>query len=379
MYPLPPLFCQLWRWLLSLVGLLLALLCSAQPGLARPEILSPPPSSTIYARESTSHMVIRQQAHEGIKQTRVRKGDLLFSPLRIKPLDGYYYLHFSLPLTPGKNTFELLPIGEEITLTYRPLRSLLNANFKSPGVFLFHGQQLLPEVCGQCHQGKEKLGSKEGDNLCISCHKSILANNWQHSPAATLQCLSCHKKDDSSLQVAIPAGKVESSCFKCHISKKAWLGMAHIHGPVGTGDCTVCHNPHADQNSSQLWADGKAKLCVSCHTDKIELLDEKKSVYYTHGILEGGGCIACHSPHATEHRFQLYKPINELCVGCHTSFKGVVKGHPVGGHPVQGVKDPRRPERVFACTSCHNPHGSDYKFLLIGDVLGGQVCSQCHY
>ena len=31
------------------------------------------------------------------------------------------------------------------------------------------------------------------------------------------------------------------------------------------------------------------------------------------------------------------------------------------------------------CSTCHNPHGSDYKFLLIGDILGGQVCSQCHY
>lgn len=371
--PRPPLF--------RLLVLLLLIATMPPLAMATPEILSPPPSSTIYARDPSTHMIIRQQANEGIKQTRVRKGDLLFSPLRIKPHKGDYYLHFRLPLKPGKNHFEILPAGEEITINYRPLRSLLNVDFSNKNVFLFHRKQVLPEVCSQCHQGNPKLFTPQTPDLkfCIKCHGNIIEKNWQHSPAATLKCLSCHETNSSPLQIAIPVGKVESACFTCHTSKKAWLGMAHIHGPVGTGDCTVCHNPHADQNPNQLWADGKAQLCVSCHTDKESLVSGENSVYYTHGILEGSGCVACHSPHATENRFQLYKPINKLCVGCHTSFKGIVKGHPVGGHPVQGVKDPRRPERMFTCTSCHNPHGSDYKFLLIGDVLGGQVCSQCHY
>ena len=351
---------------------------------AAPEIIVPPPSATVYARQPTTHLVVRQQKNESIRRTRVRKDDLLFAPQGIwQSKKGEYYLHFRLPLTPGKNSFELVPAGKDINVKYRPLRSLLNVNFDGKNVFLFHRDNLLPESCKECHKDKPAKNSKPIDSqaqpLCFSCHKNIIENNWKHSPAATLQCRSCHQETSDPNKIAIPVGKVETSCFQCHVSKKSWLKMGHIHGPVGTGDCTVCHNPHADQNPSQLWAEGKDVICVACHTDKKDLLAEDSSTYYIHGIIKGGGCIACHSPHATEHRFQLYKPINELCVGCHTSFKDVVKGHPVGGHPVQGVKDPRRPERAFACTSCHNPHGSDYKFLLIGDILGGQVCSQCHY
>jgi predicted CXXCH cytochrome family protein len=351
---------------------------------AAPEILVPPPAATIYARQPTTHLVVRQQQNDSISRTRVRKDDLLFSPQGIwQAKNGAYYLHFRLPLVPGKNSFELIPAGKNVVIKYRPLRSLLNVNFDEKGVSLFHRNELLPASCKECHHDKPAQPSKPIDEqaqpLCFECHKNIVENNWKHSPAATLQCRACHQETPDPNKITIPAGKVETSCFQCHVSKKAWLKMDHIHGPVGTGDCTVCHNPHADQNRAQLWAEGKDVICVACHTDKKDLLAEDSSTYYIHGIIKGGGCIACHSPHATDHRFQLYKPINELCVGCHTAFKDVVKGHPVGGHPVQGVKDPRRPERTFSCTSCHNPHGSDYKFLLIGDILGGQVCSQCHY
>jgi predicted CXXCH cytochrome family protein len=351
---------------------------------AASEILVPPASATVYARQPFTHLIVRQQADENISRSRIRQDGLLLAPQGIwQSKKGEYYLHFRLPLTPGKNSFELIPSGQEVKVRYKPLRSLINANLQGKGVFLFHQKELLPASCQECHHEKvdpqARAVSSLAQPLCIGCHKNIIAENWKHSPAATLQCRSCHQQSADPNQITIPVGKVESSCFQCHVNKEAWLKMAHIHGPVGTGDCTVCHNPHSDQNPSQLWAEGKSQLCVACHTDKKDLLAEDSSTYYIHGILKGGGCVACHSPHATENRFQLYKPINELCVGCHTAFKGIEKGHPVGGHPVQGVKDPRRPERAFACTSCHNPHGSDYKFLLIGDVLGGQVCSQCHY
>jgi predicted CXXCH cytochrome family protein len=351
---------------------------------AKAEVLVPKYPATIYARLPSTHLVVRQQAGENVTRTRIRKDDLLFAPQGVwKSKSGEYYLHFRLPLDPGKNELELIPSGQKIRIKYKPLRSLINVNLNAKNVFLFHRDELLPSACMECHKKKAKpiTGgiSDLSQPLCMECHKNVIDNNWKHSPAATLQCATCHQAGNDPNKITIPVGKVESSCFQCHVNKAAWLKMAHIHGPVGTGDCTVCHNPHADQNESQLWAEGKAEICVACHTDKKELLAEDSSIYYIHGIIKGGGCVACHSPHATENRFQLYKPINELCVGCHTSFKGVVKGHPVGGHPVQGVKDPRRPERTFSCTSCHNPHGSDYKFLLIGDILGGQVCSQCHY
>lgn len=350
------------------------------------EVLAPTPSSIIYARKPATHIIVRLSGEDekSLGQLRIRSGDILFSPQGSWSANNSHFVHYQVPLKPGENSFEVLPAGKKINVKYRPLRSLLNVDFDAKGVFLFHRDELLPQNCTPCHDPKKiKTGngvSNEPQPLCISCHKSVLENvSWQHSPALNTQCLSCHQKEGQPLKVTIPGGKVETVCFRCHTAKKAWLGKAHIHGPVGTGDCTVCHNPHGDNNHSQLWADGKAELCVACHTDKKTLLQKEGGPKRIHGILTGAGCIACHDPHATQNQFQLTKPINELCTSCHTSLAGVTRGHPVGGHPVEGVKDPRRPERMFACTSCHNPHGSGYKFLLIGDILGGHVCSQCHY
>ncbi len=349
------------------------------------EIITPKDGAIIYARQPTTHMVISQKENRGLKQLRVSDGNIVISALGVWQESGTYYVHFRIPLRAGKNRFEILPSGKKITIKYRPLRSLLNANFNAKNVYLFHRDKLLPKACTSCHDPNKITPNKglsgEAQPLCYSCHKNILEKTtWQHSPAANTLCLACHQESTKPMQITIPKGKVEAVCFKCHVNQKNWLNMGHVHGPVGTGDCTVCHNPHGDNNHSQLWADGKVDICVACHTDKKELTaQEGETTQYAHGILSGSGCVACHSPHATENRFQLYKPINELCTGCHPSFKGVTRGHPVGGHPVDGVLDPRRPERMFSCTSCHNPHGSDYRFLLIGDILGGHVCSQCHY
>ncbi|HIJ78268.1 MAG: cytochrome c3 family protein [Desulfobulbaceae bacterium] len=372
------------------IGLLVCLFFSAtllspRPALAEePEILSPPADAIIYARGPLTHVIVRQKDTRTANQVRIRTSDdTLIAPVRIQPGKDYSYIHFEVPLIPGKNLFEITPSGKELSVKYRPLRSLLNAKFNAKNVYLFHRTEAIPASCSQCHN-PDKIKPLEGISgqaqpLCYSCHKNILDQAvWKHSPAVNMQCLACHQKSESPLTISIPEGKVESTCFKCHTNKKSWLAKNHIHGPVGTGDCTVCHNPHGDNYYSQLWADGKAELCVACHTDKKTLIEDDSPIYYIHGILKGAGCTICHSPHATDIRFQLYKPINELCTSCHTALKGVTKGHPVGGHPNTGVKDPRRPERMLACTSCHNPHGSDFKFLLIGDILGGHVCSQCH-
>ena len=155
--------------------------------------------------------------------------------------------------------------------------------------------------------------------------------------------------------------------------------MKHIHGPVGTGDCTICHDPHGGNNRFQLWADGKGKLCVICHEDKKKYLAvTPRQKLKVHGILTARGCVACHSPHATDYKFQLFAEINDLCVSCHTELKGLKKGHPSAGHPLVGVEDPRRLGTSMSCTSCHNPHGSDYSYLLIGENRGGLICAKCH-
>jgi len=369
-----------------LLALLLALapLWPISAPAAGAEILVPPDKALIHAKNPAVTVVVRVKGAARQEKLQIRSGDLLFSPQGMWPVEGNWYAHFQVPLKAGSNTFELLPAGKTVTVTFRPLRSLMQINRKERNYYQFHGEKLLPAACAQCHDTEKitRPGKAEeaAQSFCFSCHGSVLGKTpWQHSPAVNFQCLACHKQGDEPLRIAIPAGKVEDTCFRCHINKKSWLDKKHIHGPVGTGDCTICHNPHGDINRGQLWAEGKDSLCVACHTDKRNMVSRDNPAFYVHGILRGIGCTICHDPHAEDHRFMLHKPINDLCVSCHTSLAGVTRGHPVGGHPVAGAKDPRRPERNFTCTSCHNPHDSNFKYLLIGDILGGHICSQCHY
>lgn len=354
-------------------------------GAGEAEILFPSDKAVLHAKNPEVHVVVRLKGGLALGQLRLKSNGRLHAPQGLWPgRQGLHYAHFRLPLKPGVNSAELVPGGATLSVTYRPLRSLLQVNFKDRGVYQFHRNELLPAECVQCHDpaGAGRPAPAEDDvrAFCSSCHGNLVPKDaWQHGPTVNFQCLACHKEPGETLKISISGGKVEDLCYRCHVNKKKWLQQKHVHGPVGTGDCTVCHNPHGDINKGMLWAEGKDALCVACHTEKKTMLGGENPPNYVHGIARGLGCTACHDPHASGHRFQLYRAINDLCVSCHTRLAGVSRGHPVGGHPVAGARDPRRPERTFTCASCHNPHDSNFKYLLIGDIMGGHICSLCHY
>ncbi len=376
------------RGILLLVSILLAFSPGQDlPALAGPiTVLTPKATCTILARDPGTTLVLKISDQKDLDKLKINVGATTLKPFGKWGKGGVFYPHFRLPLKPGKNVYEIVPWYKVLKINYRPLRSLLHVKMDDPAVFMFHRTGIVPKGCVQCHtetipQDVNISAALYGpfDPRCISCHKKLVTNSkWQHGPAANWLCMYCHEADNNTKGITIFSGKPVDLCLKCHVRGRKWLKMSHVHGPVGTGDCTACHNPHGNKYEFQLWANGNGDLCVACHTDKKKYLEET-SAFYVHGILTGKGCTICHSPHATEYRFQLYKPINKLCEGCHTMLKGITRGHPVGGHPVTGPKDPKRKGRKFSCTSCHNPHGSEYRFLLIGDILGGHVCSKCHY
>jgi len=356
-------------------------------------ILTPLADSVVYAREPETHLVVKVANAGDLARLHIEGGTEVRQLGRWQH-DESYYVHFALGLKPGRNSFTVAPFNQRIKFSYRPLRTLINIDFAPPAVYRFHRNQKMPAECGHCHTDQlpadsaidpKRLRQMYGDFSfspeCYSCHKKLANGSaWQHSPAANLLCKTCHEEQANPGRVIIPGGKPAELCFECHVYARNWNTMGHMHGPTGTGDCTICHNPHGDKYQYQLWAEGQAELCVACHRDKQRFLVTPVSARFKpHGILQGAGCVACHSPHATETRFQLYKPINELCGGCHVKMKGLKRGHPVGGHPLSGVKDLRRPDRELACSGCHNPHGSEFMYLLIGDNLGGHVCSKCHH
>ncbi len=360
------------------------------------EVLSPSPGGkeTVKARRSSSHLVIRaadkaEAANLEVGRVINRDGDTkTVAPVGTYEKDGAVYVHYVLDLKKGRNIYALNPGEKELVIRYQPLRTLLKLDPDDPDAYLFHRTDVVPSACALCHD--EKLPGdanldvetlrKNADfsPVCYSCHRRLTSGNkWLHGPAAAVACMTCHRKGDSGRKITTLTGRVDETCFSCHINRSRWMKKSFIHGPVATGDCTVCHDPHGADFPFMLWADPKMDICIACHTNK-KGLKRKKSGFVEHGILAGQGCSACHSPHATNHRFQLAAPVNEVCASCHVSMKGISSGHPVGKHPLYLPVDPRRKDREFTCASCHNPHGAKYKNLLIGSVLGGHVCSKCH-
>jgi predicted CXXCH cytochrome family protein len=70
-----------------------------------------------------------------------------------------------------------------------------------------------------------------------------------------------------------------------------------------------------------------------------------------HAPYESGQCDVCHEGGGRGRApGRIAKAGNALCFDCHDEFKKTVKGHPAA---------------ASACTSCHSPHNSRKKKLLL--------------
>jgi len=152
-------------------------------------------------------------------------------------------------------------------------------------------------------------------------------------------------------------------------------------------------------------------VCLTCHSDQAEL--HSKKVLHQPAFQQG--CAACHDPHGSDHPKLLRAEGNALCLECHAPdakptidaqnhlaliFGGRVKlpqdyfskvvrlplqggmGHPVLGHPVSDVHDPADETKIktkIGCLSCHQPHASGGRALLVTDQPPNlQFCRRCH-
>lgn len=226
------------------------------------------------------------------------------------------------------------------------------------------------------------------ENPCLICHGQFKRPAKAVHAALGMGCETCHQKVEA-LKHPQQKGSMKLTqdlpglCFGCHDESK-FKGKV-IHSPVAGGMCTGCHNPHQSE-FSKILISGSPDICYNCH-DQTEFT--KKNIHMA--VL--GGCGSCHTPHASENKtLLLQSTINLLCLQCHQDvFK---KPHAVarwgGSHPLEGrrveragkveiSRDPVRPDKEFSCTSCHNPHSSDYARLFRYKADSGiGLCKYCH-
>ncbi len=111
------------------------------------------------------------------------------------------------------------------------------------------------------------------------------------------------------------------------------------HGPYAARLCNACHESAA----TNALVVPREQLCFRCHEIK---LDKK----YIHGPLASGGCLSCHDPHGSRYRYMLVSEASTFCLYCHDR---------------QAIaKNPAHASLEGQCTDCHDAHMSDKRYLL---------------
>ena len=229
---------------------------------------------------------------------------------------------------------------------------------------LFFSSGLLP--IQTVHPGQESTPP------CLDCHPELRAPAKKEHRAMVLGCGTCHVRVENKKHPGEPSSvrlveNMPQLCFRCH--KKTKFQNRDVHAPAASGNCTGCHNPHRSELEMLLVSE-PPELCYSCHSR------EKFSKKYVHKIITHR--CSCHNQHASEYPHLLYASVSEVCADCHRarkSGKHVVASLPSGKvHPVEGFPDPRDRKKMITCTTCHNPHSSEYRKLFPKP----RICKMCH-
>jgi len=286
----------------------------------------------------------------------------------------------------------------------------------------FHLTKAAPALCLDCHDTKDAGLQKAHQNQpfdkadCLQCHDPHqsaapkLMAKFLHPPFADKNCDTCHAPAKDG-KVVLTQSNVKDLCVTCHDDKAKLIDTAKVQHPGAAGDCTDCHNPHASAFPNLPKTD-PVSICLGCHSDIADL--EKKPVHHQPAFVQG--CGTCHVGHGGDNEHLLrVAVVNKLCLECHgpdakpqklpsehlvTIFNGNVKlpenyfakvpvlplkynlGHPVDGHPVSDVMDPKDLSKVqtaINCMTCHQPHASAQPGLLVNDQANNALfCAGCH-
>ncbi len=198
---------------------------------------------------------------------------------------------------------------------------------------------------------------------CVTdkCHGSMGKAAFVHGPVGAGQCVVCHQegnpkhptKSGKDFQLAFGGGK--DLCYACHERQDA---NRVIHKPVATGDCIACHDPHQSNAELILKKETTAALCFSCHENN------KTNRQFVHGPVAAGDCNICHNPHSAPYPGLAEEKGGDLCLLCHIDRKEEFTRKYVH----KPVEDD--------CNKCHNPHATDSSFMLYGE--GKDLCFGCH-
>lgn len=154
-----------------------------------------------------------------------------------------------------------------------------------------------------------------------------------------------------------------TDCSVCHDDLVEQL--AEVHAPA-EDDCTTCHEVEVGEDGTLVsLIETDPELCLICHDEFTEAVElDLETPHYP----AAEACSTCHDPHGTELKPLLKAVPRELCLSCH-EIEDIDSGHPI-------------PVSRSGCISCHSPHGSDQEHMLahtgLHAPLADGTCEGCH-
>jgi predicted CXXCH cytochrome family protein len=152
--------------------------------------------------------------------------------------------------------------------------------------------RLESEAAVKARREAEKA-NRHGRRAQVERHSLFL-----HDPFAADECFHCHKEAASPRPLAsqqassAPSrrGKVATGggflrmevtelCFECHDEfspERTARDGVWLHGPVASGWCVTCHDPHKSRNPGLLRHAPAARLCLQCH-ERSELAESAET------------------------------------------------------------------------------------------------------
>ena len=167
--------------------------------------------------------------------------------------------------------------------------------------------------------------------------------------------------------VAAPPVAPEQRPRSATIARAKPLSLAPVkraafsHSPYEVGDCSLCHQRKNPRNPGPVTIAGD-KGCYVCHEDFQEFAAVRR---FQHAPAQVQ-CTSCHNPHNSVLKNLLLEPGPALCLDCHTGIAGMMSQKVKHAAVTQGA----------GCMNCHNPHASNVEHLL--SRLPYDLCLKCH-
>ena len=231
-----------------------------------------------------------------------------------------------------------------------------------------------PALCLMCHDDLEAAVNLElevphmpVEDSCLNCHEAHAAKA-EHLLLSTIRevCAGCHDIDElnGAHGGQLTAATDCASCHQPHGSEHdRMLVAAEQHVPFADGSCSGCHREPFGERI-RLRARGE-RLCAGCHGDLTKDAGETGTV---HSPLRGergrAGCLSCHNPHMSANRSLLIKRDVALCAECHGEIVEAAEAET--GHAAAADD----------CLTCHQPHTAALAKLLVEPKR--DLCSMCH-